>query len=36
MIINHDSNPNLFALAIDRNSNRQLMKNIRYCCIPSV
>jgi len=28
MIINHDSNPNLFALAIDRNSNRQLMKKL--------
>lgn len=28
MIINHDSNSNLFALAIDRNSNRPLMKKI--------
>lgn len=28
MIINHTSNPNLFALAIDRNSNRQLMKKL--------
>lgn len=28
MIINHESNPNLFALAIDRNSNRHLMKKL--------
>ena len=28
MIINHDSNPNLFALAVDHISNRPLMKKI--------
>lgn len=28
MIINHDSNPNLFALVTDRSSNRPLMKKI--------
>jgi len=28
MIINHTSNPNLFALVTDRNSNRPLMKKL--------
>ncbi len=28
MIINHTSNPSLFALAIERNSNRHLMKKL--------
>lgn len=28
MIINHDSNANLFALTVDRSSNRPLMKKL--------
>ena len=28
MIINHTSNPNLFALVTDRSSNRPLMKKL--------
>ena len=28
MIINHDANPNLFALVTDRNSNSHLMKKL--------